>query len=210
MAQATLDPLAADAAPEAAGAASAAVSSTDDLLSKLAGDEIDKLLAEAEASRAEPALAPPPPPPAAAATVEQPAAPVADTAEQLDDLISGLGPTPASASAPTEPAAPAAPPDQAAEEARLEKLAKELEVDQAAALTATATTLEELPPAAEEPQPETVHDRTPWFLWPLIWINAPLSSSPDVIRAVLGKVAVVTFINASLVLGWVALFRKHR
>ena len=87
------------------------VSGTDDLLAQLAGDEIDRLLAEADVERTPPvpaAAAPPPAPPQAtpASTPAPPSnqsiaqaatpSPPAPTGDELDQLLSTLNPEPTS------------------------------------------------------------------------------------------------------------------
>jgi hypothetical protein len=61
----------------------------------------------------------------------------------------------------------------------------------------------------EEGEMEAAEEPVPIYLKPLVWINAPLDSAPVVVRQVLGKVGLVTLINALAVLGYVIFFRKH-
>jgi len=56
---------------------------------------------------------------------------------------------------------------------------------------------------------EACSDHLPFYLKPLVWINVPLDSSPAIVRQMLGKVGVVTLINAIAVLAYVFFFRKH-
>lgn len=44
---------------------------------------------------------------------------------------------------------------------------------------------------------------------PLEWVNAPIESCPVAVRAAIGRAAIVTLVNAVLVLGYVLMFRKH-
>ena len=45
------------------------------------------------------------------------------------------------------------------------------------------------------------------ILRPLEWLNAPLASCPEALRETLGKVAIVTLVNAVAVLAYVLMFR---
>src|SRR5580658_7519398 len=127
--------------PTTSAGDTATLGSTDDLLSKLAGDEIDKLLAEAEVER--------PPEPAATAPAQKtdasPASVDDDLSSQIDQILSDRqAPAPVAADVPAVPAAvaPVATTDPA-EEARLKKLAEELEVDQTASAPMNTETAQE-------------------------------------------------------------------
>jgi hypothetical protein len=48
----------------------------------------------------------------------------------------------------------------------------------------------------------------PPLLRPLVWINAPFAALPDGVRDALGKVAILTLMNAIAVLAYVIVFRK--
>jgi hypothetical protein len=52
-------------------------------------------------------------------------------------------------------------------------------------------------------------DSLPFPLRPLEWLSAPLEACPESLREVIGKVAIVTLVNAVAVLAYVLLFRKH-
>ena len=248
MGQATLDlpdplePAAAPASPEGA----------DDLLAQLAGDEIDRLLAEAEVEqKGQPGAATAParspaadaafdaalnadaqnpsqtsatasaPQPATLPVVSTLAAPPAPTVptlnEQMQKVFAGSAPAapvivdvPSSgpvktidakvvdAPAPAGPALPvvASPVDAGTSLAERDGLrAGEIEA-------LHADPLGEL----EDPDPEV---RVPLALKPLIWINAPFAAVPEGVREALGKVAIVTLVNAVGVLAYVLIFRKH-
>ena len=58
----------------------------------------------------------------------------------------------------------------------------------------------------DEPEPEA---RVPLVLKPLVWINAPFAAVPEGASEALGKVAIVTLVNAIGVLAYVLIFRKH-
>lgn len=216
MAQATLDPSVVDAQPEEA------MGDTDELLSKLAGEEIDHLLAEAEAGRTAappaPEVKPEEPPPAPVVTQED------KTAAQLDELLEGMEgvafeprektEAPPAAEAPVEP--PPAPqaqtPPPVSEEARLEVLAAELQVDQPGAAAVSELEAKNPPPPptpASQPRSAPIDDHIPLMLWPLIAINAPFASCPKSVRRLLGKVAIVTLLNAVGVIVYVTVLKKH-
>jgi len=52
-------------------------------------------------------------------------------------------------------------------------------------------------------------DRVPLLVRVLEWINAPLAGLSDGVRAAIGKVALVTTLNAIAVFAYVVLFRRH-
>lgn len=60
--------------------------------------------------------------------------------------------------------------------------------------------------------PATAHasdeGRVPLLLRPLEWMSAPLADAPDTVRDFMGKVAIVTLVNAAAVLVYVLVFRK--
>ena len=49
----------------------------------------------------------------------------------------------------------------------------------------------------------------PLYLRPLQWINAPFAACPSAVREALGKVAILTLVNALAVLLYVLIFRRH-
>jgi hypothetical protein len=160
--------------------AQAATANTDELLSQLASSEIDRLLAEADGN----------PAPADAKPSENP--PVTNGTERAA-LLEAAG---FESSAP--PPADAAPP---------------MEDERAALLHAAGF---ESPDSALQPGENPADDagakdpdHLPIYLKPLVWINAPLDSCPPVIRPMLGKVGIVTLLNALAVLTYVIFFRKH-
>ncbi|HLL89616.1 MAG TPA: hypothetical protein VK324_09950, partial [Tepidisphaeraceae bacterium] len=59
--------------------------------------------------------------------------------------------------------------------------------------------------------PEPVHaeavDSLPVYLKPLEWLNAPFAGLSDALREAVGKVAIVTLVNAFAVLAYVVVFR---
>jgi hypothetical protein len=203
MGQATVLP---DPLDEAASStATTAIASADDLLSQLAGEEIDRLLAESEAERA--AVAEPAP---AAALAPVPPVEAHPANGPADDVIAATlaaapapapEPIPGPVAAPLEAAAPApqvlappAPPVAAPE--------PEPEVTAGAERIALADEI-----IVESPLEEP--SALPLYLKPLEWLNAPLQACPETLREVIGKVAIVTLVNAVAVLAYVLLFRKH-
>jgi hypothetical protein len=195
----------------------------DDLLAQMAGEEIDRLLAEADATReavppekpAEkiPQAIPDPPP---AVLPEPPLASPPISPSSLDvvaAVVEALPTSPAAAvdlesatttaerSALDEPvataiaAAAATPAAPSMDAAVFESAAS---VEQSAAAAAVAADL-----------PLDNDDSLPLYLKPLVWLNAPLSLLPQTVRELVGKVALLTLFNATAVLIYVVLFRKH-
>jgi hypothetical protein len=175
--------------------AQATAASTDDLLSQLASSEIDRLLAEADGN--------PAPAPKKAAQKPSPdanAEPITNGPERAA-LLQAAGfdtpdspPTPPAASAPAETPAPVA--DERTALLQAAGFESPGKTD-----TAVAGTIE----IEQTPQPY----REPIYIKPLVWINAPLASKPEVVRQVLGKVSIVTLLNALAVLAYVIFFKKH-
>jgi hypothetical protein len=211
---ATLElPDALEPSADAAGPVSAAAPSAggvDDLLAQMAGEEIDRLLAEADAAREEAAAgagATPPleraaEKPSAAASDPPPAPAARETAAAsvASEVISGTGGVELELATSSE------------ERSALELAATSQEP---APIQIDASIFED--PAEESaPAAQTVTDdesatgdSLPIYLKPLEWINAPLVALPDRVRELLGKVALLTFFNALAVLLYVMIFRKH-
>ena len=233
----------------------------DDLLSQLAGEDIDRMLAEADVDTT-PAAASAAPvdsavePASAAQTPDDPAAVDAKLSDELDALVSEInqesGSNDAASSATPEAPAPdsklaseaeAAPasartgdaveptdsPEAVAAGSREDSAAAE-ETDKAAKTDAVGLGTSPGPPAAAAPPaatrsqeaatessgkkeaPNTVpaDDDAPWPLYLRILesLNSPLDRFPDFVRDIVGKIALVTLINALAVIGYVLLFRK--
>jgi hypothetical protein len=231
----------------------------DDLLAQLAGEEIDRLLAEAEVERpakavevvveppaefAEPEVsvaevstaekaalapsgddpeqlksepdAPTPAKPFAEADVE---ALDARVAKELDTLFTELNTekpaaTPVVAAAPAvAPAAPVAPEMVAAVEAAIPAVpADPVAHAQALERQVLGQTLMDALGGAEtaEGPRGRLKSINFWFLLkPLEWLNAPLSACSDTFRESLGKVAIMTLVNALAILLYVLFLRKH-
>lgn len=184
----------------------ASLASTDDLLSQLAGNEIDRLLAEAD-------LDSPP---------HRDASP--SVSKQLDDLLSEATSPTRSQAAPATPAQLTNPPSPEGEErtALLEAAgfapqdsaeansSAETPGDERSALLAAAGFQSD----AEDVKPlDSLDDEAdtdiPLLLKPLAWLNAPFDSLSVTMRMILGRVAIVTLVNAAAVLAYVLVFRKH-
>ena len=199
--------------------------STDDLLAQLAGEEIDRLLADDDGART-PKAAPPHDaiaPVATAspeATTPNPPAPPATTEAQLNDIFAQLDAGTLNATKATAPDL-AAPVTAEAIKGPAPAAATELLEDDATraaergALGAAEMPLAAAPlvsaPAdgstglyADEPSASD-----PMYVRVLEAMNAPLAACSDETRAALGKVAIVTAINAVAVLIYVLFFRRH-
>ena len=190
----------------------ASLAGTDDLLSQIAGDEIDRLMAEAEGGR----------PVAERRGVPAPTAPVSPTVDELTELLDKLHD------------APAAKPQPAVEASAHESRAAVSQVADAMALTPPAiaheaealmstaerdalglSNLSDATDAAEhddathivseEAQPVA---RPSLLITLLEGLNAPLSFVPDAARDAIGKIAIVTLANSVAVLVYVLLFRR--
>jgi hypothetical protein len=169
--------------PSATGAKNA-----DDLLSQLAGDEIDRLLAKSTESPADA--------PAAADAANAPAA----TVDEVDASGAVLVP-PHAVEDSADPSAvdldavlataAATPPTPPAEQAALSE------------------SMSDHPETDNSPPIELGTSRIPLFLRPLEWLSAPLDPWPDQLRDALGKIGLLTLVNALGVLAYVLLFRKH-
>jgi len=228
-----------------------AAPSADDLLSQMASEEIDRLLAEAEGGVA--AAAPGSPEPSIEQPAETPASGMPadgrtaaaeldkadpDTARQIDALFDELSAAPqagtsqpqATADQQAQPeveqqdstatqqvvaapmaapmaqpqqvsaAAPAAvdPADQTGATERQVLMAETAAEDAAAAAVAPDAGL-----STEDEQ------GPPWYLRLLETINAPFASCSDELRAAIGKIAIVTLVNAVAVLVYLLFFRSR-
>jgi hypothetical protein len=154
----------------------------DDLLAQMAGEEIDRLLAESEL-------------PQDRATPAQPAAGLA--------TAPAPAPTPIS-SPPAPPAVHASAADLDAAMTTEERAALEMPQELPAEEPPAAD-----PFHVDEPD-ETVAEvgGLPLYLKPLEWLNAPLESLPEGARDAVGKIALLTFFNAAAVLIYVFVARK--
>lgn len=207
MAQGTLD------LTDTPTAVSAAAPSADDLLARMAGDEIDRLLAEADLQESAPAggdnqVAGELPSVAEAEPVDGGAAPPDESTEiavavaadpapvsKADEALTAL-PTESPAGEMTEPPEPDAPVG-----AQLQDLFAKLDEAESAPSAAEGSTGAG---AASGPTGRWVR----LALGPLEWINAPLAGYSDRVRAGLGWTALLTLANATGVLLYVLLVRR--
>jgi hypothetical protein len=185
-------------APPAASAAS-----TDDLLAQMAGEEIDRLLAEAEGERpagsaAAAGMPPLQPLPFLSPPVVPPEQVPESNATQLRGFLGGLasdsGPDPVTELAASS-RAPAA--GKSTEQHRSDPLADEDSSAERAALASSASNT-----AAGA---RSVN----WIVRVLAWINSPLDSCPDHIREAIGKIAILTAVNAVAIVAYVVFLRHH-
>jgi hypothetical protein len=173
----------------------APTNSADDLLSQLAGNEIDRLLAESEgqtpATPAAATLSPAAPPP----STESVGFDSAQSAAEIDALLSAAE-QPAAQPQTQKPPAAVSPADV------LNEIVKK---DAASATVApTAAKVDSSPLLMLNVPPPL-----PLILKPLEWINAPLDAFPDRVREAIGKIAILTMMNAVAVLTYVLIFRRH-
>ena len=175
------------------------LSGADDLLSQMAGEQIDRMIAEGESTKSH----------ANESAVDP-------FATQLDDLFNQLNEaTPADAvsvkqiaEVVAEPIAPPIesqvkiPPPPAVVEIEQPTTAAERE-----ALKPVEDAISQIQISAVVNQVEL--DHTPILVRILELINAPFAACPDAVRDVLGKFAILTLMNSLGVLLYVVLFRKH-
>jgi hypothetical protein len=185
------------------------LSGADDLLSQMAGEQIDRLIAESESAKA------------AIATPNDP------FASQLDDLFNQLNSAPADLvtveqSVVEPPPAPVAPPPlvveatpaAVVEEPPAPQPIAAIEQPTSAAERAALTppidpvaAIEALPPPA--PAAASDEERVSILVRVLELINAPFAACPDMLRDMLGKLAILTLMNSIGVILYVVIFRKH-
>ncbi len=206
---------------------------TDDLLSQLAGEEIDRLLADADsgaaaasesaetATVAAASIAPPassqdndaPPDSSATAVSPRPAQKDSDPelAAALDNLLDGLDEKLAATPVTEGAAAAESPTFNAPDE-----------------LPVSAPPADELGTSSSEregltPQEARAHadgmtddiaaidadDSLPPYLKPLEWLSAPLANASESMRDAIGKIAILTLVNAFAILIYVLFIRRH-
>ncbi|HET6248456.1 MAG TPA: hypothetical protein VFE47_12210 [Tepidisphaeraceae bacterium] len=190
----------------------------DDMLAQLAGDEIDRLLAEAETD-APPKIAPAPKPP-----------PPADPAEPVVAAITEDPPASAAAAEPVEPFAavaeekssePAPPPPAEPSAVASESPAPAVDA-QAAPPAAPQPAAPATEPAATEAasapelksailQLDPADDiRPPSLLTRILdLILSPFDAIPDGLLNAIGKVGMVTLVNALALILYVVVVRHH-
>ena len=172
--------------------------STDELLAQLAGDEIDRLLAEAEAvepraSRAPFHVAPPTSPESSAEPQPSPATPppTAEPGESTSAELDVAAEMDALFTAATAK-------DQAAAEAEMSAAERD-------GLKTPAGVAE----SVAAPAPAEADDAPlPLYLRPLEWLSAPLMILPGSVRDIVGKIAIVSLLNAAVILAYVLIVRR--
>jgi hypothetical protein len=208
---------------------------TDDLLSQMAGKEVDRLLAENGSDAPEPA----PPAPVVAPPADQ------SMSSQLDELFTELqtpgspaNPPAAAADSKTEPltagaeraalleaagfatsapagaTAPAAPPEGDSQDPITDAAPQGEERSamlKAAGFEAGDEAAAPSPTDLLEPEPAAIAPLPPLpgYLRPLSWISTPLDACPSVVRRIVGVAAIVTLVNALAVLTYVLMIRRH-
>jgi hypothetical protein len=182
--------------PQPPAKAQSAQSDVDELDSRVA-KELDNLFTELTAG--DPPATPSPP----HAVAPQLAAPQPATPSLAATLAATTAAPSPHAAAPPPPAAPppspALPLDPVAQANELQKqvMGKSLLAAFSGPADAPAT-------ASHRKWPNLS-----FLLRPLEWLNAPLSACSDVVRESLGKVAIMTLINALAILLYVLFLRKH-
>jgi len=161
----------------------------DDLLSELAGAEIDRMLAAADVEPAQPVVPPPPP----VALVPEVAPPIPEPV-----VVAAPAPAPVSAPPPEPPAVPVPAPSD------LDAVLADASFEPTKPAPPTPPDAASLPLDLGDPIPGP---RLAVRL--LALLNPPADAVPDRVRETVGKVAVVTLINAVAVLAYVLLFRRH-
>jgi hypothetical protein len=193
--------------------AQAVASSTDELLSQLAASEIDRLLAEADGNSAPDEKASK----ALAAEVEA-SLPESSFPADSDAKASGSERAALLQAAGFESAeATAVMKENSSSQDAGPKDPTPVEDERSAVLHAAGfespaemgLESKELIGEVDEAGSSKLSDHLPFYLKPLVWINVPLDSAPEIVRQMLGKVGVVTLINAIAVLTYVIFFRKH-
>lgn len=224
MGQATVD-LPDPLEPRAPSAAS-----TDELLAQLAGEEIDRLLAEADSELAGDAKIPPPAsspvtaPPASNQVAEDrtakigPGPAAANVSAELDDLFAQLdvGGTADAAKAATLPAgertslASASDVTPESESAAMQSAADEsTSLVERNALAVPQISDPPSAPAMSAASPAERDERPPFYLRLLEWMNSPLAGCSDPVREAVGKIAILTTANAILILAYLLFLRKR-
>ena len=187
--------------PDSLSPPPASAASTDDLLAQMAGEEIDRLLAEQDGEQpAKPAPAAPAPHGIPSTATETPKS----AASQLDGFLGGLasesGPDPVAelAASSRSPAA-----GTAHDPNRPDPLDDDDASAERGALNASAGA------PAGAAQVSTSDSGASLPVRVLAWINSPLDSCPEAVREAIGKIAILTAVNAIAVLVYVLFFRHH-
>jgi hypothetical protein len=224
MGQATAD------LPDPLAASPNGQTSTDDLLAQLAGEEIERLLAETETA----------PEPQPRETLAAPAAVIAPASPTPNTVPAPV--TAATAAPEAKPAAhgddleaifmqlderdnataPAAPKGAIAAEVKPPAAAEEPSVAEALAAEMAEDEAQHARPASSHSSAKTIasHDdidnapahgdaKSPSLLVSLLaLVSSPLDAFPDHTRDLIGKIAILTMLNALCVLAYVVFFRR--
>lgn len=186
--------------PDTPAPPTASAASTDDLLAQMAGEEIDRLLAEAGGEVPPPAPAAQTVPstsrPSTTSTDPPPSVETPELGGVLDGLASDSGPDPVAELAAVSQG-PAAGIDS-----HTDPLAEE----EAAALAERGALTGQMRLDADG-APSTAADPLPIRI--LAWINSPLDSCSEFGREAIGKIAILTTVNAISVLIYVLFLRHH-
>lgn len=201
--------VATEAPPDTVPTAAQTLEQIDEATARQLDSLFDELQAAEAAAPVEVADRPvstePPPAPPAEPEVNDP-----EVSRQLDDLFSQLT---ASNDKPQEPAAPPAPEpaplaQQPAPAAAPATVAEELEEQVSAQVLAASKLLAGPMPEETQAQPAaSAPSRFAWLVHVLEVLSSPLNHLPDTFRETLGKVAIVTLINAVAILLYILLFR---
>jgi hypothetical protein len=214
--------------PDPLSAAPVSSANTDDLLAQLAGEEIERLLADADeagdkSAPTGPSLTPPTPkPPATTAPtasapvsslLEAPTSPASSPAANPDVELNALfAQLQEPAGTPTTPVNDSPPPTAVEPPSAAEALAQEMLEDAATSPGGRSSLSAEAAPAAAFPATQMHQDQTagtPAYLRLLQWVSRPLDPYPDHIRELIGKIAIVTTVNAAAVMAYVIFIRTH-
>lgn len=178
----------------------------DDLLAQMAGDEIDRLLAEQDVDRSpKPARAgggasAPSPPSTATHPQAQPNPPESDV---LTGILGQIPPEPDAA--PHAVSTLASNSNGTPEgKSAAELLDEELAADEARAALSSARFQADSNAEGSDAAPPL-----PFPVRVLAWVSAPLDACPDHVREAIGKIAIITAVNALAVLFYVLFLRPH-
>lgn len=135
---------------------------------------------------------------------------------ELDDLFKQLNDRPAPVAPVVQPSEPVA--EKAIEDARPldeqadapdDGIAGEAEIAAGERAGLGLADLASSYAGATSPQPGRDADAAlPLLLRPLEWLSAPLDAAPDTVRDMMGKAAIITFVNAAAVILYVLIFKK--
>jgi hypothetical protein len=167
-----------------------AAADTDELLSQLAASEIDRLLAEADGKGSNPD----PVPAAESAALDSIAASTADALADGPERAALL-----QAAGFDSPKAGAEMPDLSHAQPT---------GDERSALLRAAG-FDSNKPASAVAAMDPLDRPLPFYLKPLIWLNAPLDGLSPAVRPMLGKAALLTMVNAIGVLAYLYFTRRH-